>query len=196
MKYEQCLTCKQLGDTCDGANFLAMETAELAQWCNERRKKIPGLTYDKIAAETGVSKSAVYGFLTGAHTDYRLETIRPILKICVGGNWDNNPCGNIDTSERAAYEAKIQQLENELKHEKEKNTKDEKEVKFLVKQLELTQKQSSGRRIAIIVLGVALGITLALIIAALIVDRLNPDAGYFWLRSFFQSNNPIKYIGS
>ena len=50
--YEKCLECKKLGNPCDGPNFMAMGTAELIEWCNNRRKQIPGMTYDKIVEIT------------------------------------------------------------------------------------------------------------------------------------------------
>lgn len=48
-------------------------------------------------------------------------------------------------------------------------------------QLRLEQKTSRERRKLVVVLGACLGLTLALIIVALIIDRLNPDIGFFWL---------------
>ena len=112
--YEKCLTCNKIGITCDGPNFMAMGTAELIEWCNNRRKQIPGMTYDRIAEATGLSKGTVSGFFGGTHADYRIETIRPILKLLVGGEWDDNPCADPTTSERAGYEERIRQLENEI----------------------------------------------------------------------------------
>lgn len=116
MKYEKCLTCPELGKTCDGPNFLAMETSEMGEWCKAKLSQRQGITYDRVAAETGVSKSSVYGFLNGTHTDYRLDTIRPILKLITGGNWDNNPCGSLSNSEKAKYDEEIRRLEREIAH--------------------------------------------------------------------------------
>lgn len=189
MKYEKCLTCNDLGLNCDGPNFLAMETAELGQWCNDKRKHIPGMTYDRIAAETGISKSAVYGFLTGAHADYRIETIRPIVKLIVGGKWDDNPCGNLSNSEKAQYEANLQNLSNEIKWRDDKIQHILSENNTLREHLADTNKIVNERYEFIkrkdrfiLWLAVLLGITLVIIFGTLIIDRLNPDIGFFWLK--------------
>ena len=105
--YKKCLTCQKMGVSCDGPNFMAMSTDALVEWCIQRRKQMPGMTYDKIAEATGLSKGTVSGFFNKTHSDYRLETIRPILKILVGGDWDDNPCDDPAEHERAKYEAEI-----------------------------------------------------------------------------------------
>lgn len=192
LKYEKCLTCKQLGDTCDGPNFITMETSELGLWCNELRKHKPWMTYDWIHNETGVSKSAVHGFLTGAHADYRRETFRPIVKCIIGGKWTDNPCGNISNTEKAAYEDRIKELEKLLDYEV--RWRDDKiahlqknnasmEMLITNTNARLTKDKDFLRKI-IVVLGISLGICLLVIITALVVDKLDPSKGFFWLRSF------------
>lgn len=199
MKYEQCQTCKQLGIDCDGPNFLAMDAIELGQWCDEKRKTIPGMTYDRIEAETGISKTAVYNFLKGKHPDCRLETIRPIVKLLTGGKWDDNPCGSVTNTEKAAFEDRIKELEKLLEYEL--RWRDDK-----IKHLETTnasmqtlvtntnarytndkdflREQIRNRNKAVTVLSIFLGICLLVIIGALVVDKLDPSKGFFWLKSF------------
>lgn len=197
MRYKDCLECKQLGTACDGPNLLLMDAVELGQWCDELRKRRPGATYDKTAAETKVSKTAVYNFLTGAHADCRLETARPVARWLIGGNCEGNPCGNVTNSEKAAYDEKIRQLENELIR------RDEKIAHLDDKIIELKQTNGSMQtlitntnarytkdkdflRKIIVVLGISLGICVAVIVGALIIDRIDPERGFFWLRSLFE----------
>lgn len=195
MKYEKCLTCDQLGTNCDGPNLLAMEPVELGLWCNELRKLTPGLTYDKVATGTDVSKTAVYGFLTGAHEDCSYHTARSIAKYVSKGKWDNNPCGNLTNSEKAAYEEEIQKLKNsivwhedKIKDLKEKNASLETLVKNtnarMTNDKEFLQEQIKSKNRAITILAICLALLMLLIIAALVVDRINPDIGFFWLRSW------------
>lgn len=189
MKYEKCLSCNDLGTACDGPNFLAMETAEMGHWCNDKRKQIPGMTYDKIAAETGISKSAVYGFLNGTHSDYRIETIRPIVRLITGGKWDDNACGNLSNSEKAKYEENIRHLDTEIKWRDDKIEHILSENATLREHIADTNKIINDRyeflkrkdRV-IVLLGILLGITLLTIIGALVVDALNPNVGFFWLK--------------
>ncbi|MBQ2976823.1 MAG: hypothetical protein IJE17_04975 [Clostridia bacterium] len=205
MKYEKCLTCNQLGNTCDGPNFMAMETIELGLWCNEKRKQIPGLTYDKIAAVTGVSKSAVHSFLNGTHSDYRRETFRPIVKLITGGKWDDNPCGNISNSEKAAYEEKIQHLKDEIAWRDDKIqhlTKQGESMQVLITNTnkrnadtqEFFKKEAKRKNRTIAILATFLGLSLAVIFAALVIDRLDHNIGFFWLESLFTpgSNGMVK----
>ena len=194
--YEKCLTCNKIGITCDGPNFMAMGTAELIEWCNNRRKQIPGMTYDRIAEATGLSKGTVSGFFGGTHADYRIETIRPILKLLVGGEWDDNPCADPTTSERAGYEERIRQLENEIAWRDDKIQhlqKTNASLETLVantnarytQDKDFLREQIRNRNKTIAVLATCLGICLLVIIGALVIDRINPEIGFFWLRSWF-----------
>lgn len=203
MKYEDCLTCGQLGISCDGPNFFSMDVVELGQWCNEKRKKMPGMTYDRIAAETGVSKTAVYNFLSGAHPDCRTETIRPILKLLTGGKWDDNPCGNVSNSEKAAYEEKIRQFEKDISWRDDKIAHLSQSYEAMQTLIVNTNKRNTddkdflrsqikGKNRTIAWLAVALAFCLFVIVGALIVDRINPDIGFFWLRSWFGGNAGIR----
>ena len=205
MKYEKCLTCKQLGNGCDGPNLLLMETGELGHWCDALRKLRPGATYDKTAAETKVSKTAVYNFLTGAHADCRLETARPVARWLIGGDAEGNPCGSVTNSEKVAFEEKIRQLEAEIRwrddkieHLKETNAA----MQTLVtntnarytKDKDFLREQITNRNKMVAVLGALLGVCVAVIIGALIIDRINPDVGFFWLRGLFDGKSGILSI--
>ena len=194
MKYEKCLTCSDLGAACDGPNFLAMDTVEMGHWCNEKRKQIPGMTYDKVAAETGISKSAVFGFLNGTHSDYRIETIRPIVKLIIGGKWDDNACGNLSNSEKAQYESQILQYQQKIETYEKNIAFLKDQVSFKENQMHEKDKLLAERGIfiaergafmkrkdrIIAILAVLLGITLAVIITMLIIDAMSPDVGFFW----------------
>lgn len=181
--YEKCLVCNKLGAMCDGPNFMAMPITDLVNWCNARRKQ-RGLSYDKIAEKTGISKGTISGFFGGDHANYRIETIRPILKLLVGCEWDDNPCADMTTSERGQYEERIRQLEEEkrqlekgtewrddkIQHFKELvaiNAADSKnQIDFLKKRLD--QEEAGARRLKIaisVVCGVAvIGVIVALFI--------------------------------
>lgn len=202
MHYEKCLTCKQLGSTCDGPNLLLLDAVELGQWCDALRKLRPGATYDKTAAETKVSKTAVYSFLTGAHADCRLETARPVARWLIGGSCEGNPCGNVTSSEKAAYEEKIRQLEKDNAHLNEKVAdlqKNNDSLQMLVtntnasttQDKDFLHSQITNRNKSIAVLSTLLGICVLAIIGALIIDRINPDVGFFWLRGLLDGKNGI-----
>lgn len=207
MKYEKCLSCDQLGITCDGPNLLAMDTVELGLWCNELRKDNPGMTYDKIAAETELSKSAVRDFLTGKHDDCSMRTARTLARYITNGKWDDNPCGNLTNSERAAYEERIKQLEKDKVWHEDKIKSLEKQVEamqtlitntnaratqdkeFLRKQLNDRYHFLKRKDKCIVILSVLLGLCVLLIITALIIDRTNSGIGFIWLESLFKPHS-------
>lgn len=197
MKYEKCLKCAQLGTNCDGPNLLAMDTVELGLWCNELRKMHPGMTYDRIANETGVSKTAVHGFLTGAHEDCSMHTARTVAKHIMGDNWDNNPCGNLTNSEKAAYEEQVEKLktsivwhEDKIQDLKEKNASLETLVANtnarMTKDKDFLREQIKSKNKAMVTLTICLAVALLVIIAALVIDRNDPGVGFFWLESLFR----------
>lgn len=202
MRYEKCLTCPELGKTCDGPNFMAMETQELGEWCKAKLQQRQGITYDRVASETGVSKSTVYGFLNGSHTDYRLDTIRPILKLIIGGNWADSPCGNVNNSEKAKFEETIRQLEREIEHRDQTIAHYEKDMEELkVMSRNANSRQSASQEFlrgqirkkdrVIYILAIALFLVVALIVAALIVDKADPTKGFFWTLSSMLKNEHI-----
>lgn len=197
MKYEKCLSCNQLGAACDGPNLLAMDTVDLGLWCNELRKDIPGATYDKIAAETNLSKSAVRDFLTGKHEDCSIHTARTIAKYITRGKWDDNPCGNLTTAERAAYEEKIRQLEKDIVWHEDKIQNLEKNAEAMqtlitntnvrnTQDKDFLRGQIKSKNKAIVILSIFLALCLLVIITALIIDRTNSGVGFFWLESLFK----------
>lgn len=190
MKYEKCLKCDQLGTTCDGPNLLSMDTVELGLWCNELRKDNPGMTYDRIAAETELSKSAVRDFLTGKHDDCSMRTARTLAKHITNGKWDDNPCGNISNEERAGYEDRIRQLEEGIAWRDDRiqhlttnyndlttlvsntNKRNEDQTKFL-------QKAIGNKNKTILTLAISLAVCLLVIIIALAVDFVDGNIGFF-----------------
>lgn len=211
MRYERCLECKQLGITCDGPNLLSMNPGELGEWCDELRKKRPGFTYDKTAAVAKVSKTAAYGFLTAAHEDCNYYTAHAVsgALILSGGEWTDCPCGNVSNSEKAAYEATIEKLqtsviwhEDKIQDLKEKNAALETLVvntnARMTKDKEFLQKQIGNKNKVIIILSVFLGIALLAIFTALVIDRLDPSIGFFWLEGLLHPQSVkdgLKLIG-
>lgn len=208
MKYEKCLSCDQLGKTCDGPNLLAMETVDLGLWCNELRED----SYEKIAAETELGKTTVSEFFKGKHEDCSILTARKIVKYITKGKWDDNPCGNLTTAERAAYEERIRQLEAEIAQKNEKiadltqqkndmqtlitntNARATQDKDFLRKQLDERYKFLKRKDKVVVILSVLLGLSVATIIAALVIDRLNSDIGFFWLESLVKPHGVMEIV--
>lgn len=113
--YDDCITCDKLGCSCDGPNFVAMSAVELLDWC-KRRKQHLGLSRERLAEISGVPIGTINRLLSGTHYDFRYETLRPIIKVLVGGSFDGNPCPTPDIliktimDENARLKAELQQL--------------------------------------------------------------------------------------
>jgi len=193
--YKECVSCPKLGVSCDGPNFASRPAAELISWCKARKEYL-GLTNGRIAEMAGMSKGTVDGLFANAHADFRFETIRPVLRVLVGGEFTGMPCPEPSSSEKAAYEERIRHLEAEVARRDEKikdlsvNNEDMKTLitnsnKRHEEQHIFLRQQIRNKNRVILILSTLYGICLSLIIAALVVDILNPEIGFFWLRGLF-----------
>lgn len=194
--YENCLKCDHLGKDCDGPNFIAMEPHQLADWCISRKEQFPHLTFDKISDLTHVSKSTVNGFFNKKHEDYYYNNIRKIVELLLDGEWDDNPCAIPPDTERAELMKKIEHLEETAKWRDEKiadlqNTNAQLQTLVANTNARYTKDKDFLRSI-IIVLAICFGICLLVIIGALVIDRLNPDIGFFWLRGWFGDDSGLQ----
>lgn len=168
--YNECLMCPKLGITCDGPNFVAMPARDLLEWCKQRKARL-GLTNAKLSELSGVPKGTIDRLLAGEHSDFKFETVRPILKALVGGSFDGNPCPAPDDKPNEHLADIIAQQKESIRLLEEEHTR----------MLDFFQGQHAKNRKVILVLGILLMFTLLIIIAALVIDRLNPNIGFFWL---------------
>lgn len=193
--YSECVRCPKLGKECDGPNFVAMPPQELIAWCKERKKHL-GLTNAGLAELSGMSQGTIDSLLANTHPDFKFGTIRPILQVLVGGKWLGDPCADPTGTADAQLKERVRQLEAEI------NWRDDKiqhyaaeidELKTLVRNTNARHAVSQNfMRKVITILAALLSVCLLVIIAALIVDRLDPSKGFFWLdfASLFGSGLP------
>lgn len=166
--YEECLSCPKLGITCDGPNFLAMSAHDLLEWCKLRKARL-GLTNAKVAEMSKVPKGTIDRLFSGSQDDCKFETIRPILQCLAGGDFEGNPCPAPDsTIEIQHYQDIIAQQKETIRVLEEDN----------VETLDYFNEQLNRRVRIIIVLVIIISLTLIMIVAALILDKLNPDTGF------------------
>lgn len=196
--YNKCITCEDLGVICDGPNFTAMSPERFCEWCRLRKEYI-GWTNAHLVEVSGVSKTTVDRIMAGTATGLNGETKSRMTCALIhkrssnGEAWGQYPCPkgadipvvSIDPSRDLEL---AEQRYNELKES------DQKKIDFLKAQIEFKENQmlakdkllderaafmrSKDKTIA--TLSVLLGISVLLIIISLIVDRLNPDLGFFW----------------
>lgn len=193
--YLDCLRCQKLGESCDGPNFLALSAAQILDWCKQR-KAILGWTNAKLAEESDTPKGTIDRLLSGSYMDYRYETIRPVLKALVGcDNWGKNPCDappvTVDPSAGEKLEqqaATIHDLKKEkyrLEHELDMAKQHAEHLEAgkaeRLETIAFLRDQLKSRRNAVAIMGAVIGVLALLVAIALIIDYLNPSAGFFWL---------------
>lgn len=163
--YENCIKCSKLGTTCDGPDFMAMDSHDLISWCRERKAAL-GLSNAKLAELSNMPKGTVDRILSGSHEDFKYSTVRPILKVLVGGEWGQHPCPY--PNDNAAPET-IMGLREAIAEKNSEILRQRKVIKALA---------------------IALGVLVTVVICILIYDRMNPNVGWFRdLAYYFDHNN-------
>ena len=210
--YSECVRCPKLGAACKGPRFSDMSPPELIAWCKERKKHL-GLTNAKLAELSGMSPGTIDSLLANSHADFKFGTISPLLQVLVGGKWQGDPCTDLSGTAGAEIKEKIRQLEADLKHKDETirhyedqiasmkmlitntNARYSTQIADLQKSIsdanerhalsqDFMREQLRGRNKAVAVLSFFLGVCLLVIIGALVIDKLNPNIGFFWLDEF------------
>lgn len=177
--YKKCIACPKLGDSCKGPDIKEMTAPEVLEWCKLRKAQLR-LSNAKLADLSGTPKGTLDRVFAGEHPDFKFETIRPVINALIGGSFEPGicPAPPIDEQAEDTIASLREQLE-ELKQQHQQNTQETKEessvrIDFLKAQLKREQR-------VVAILAIILAFALALIICALIVDKLNSDIGFFWL---------------
>lgn len=183
--YTECINCPKLGDSCDGPNFMGMTASQLLAWCKERKNYLH-LTNAKLAEMSGMAKGTIDRLLAGEQADFRYESIRPMIKALVGGRFEGNPCPDPDAHTDEKKIESQQEIIHRLEAENERLRLDAAEAKEDYKQrIEYFKQQMKYKQAAIAVLSIFLAICVSVIVAALVIDRLNSDIGFFWIEKMF-----------
>lgn len=205
--YKECNTCKHLGEICQGPNFAALDAAEVVAWCKARKNHL-GLSNGKLAEMSGLPKGTIDGLFSSTHTDFRYETIRPVINALIGGEWSGPPCqaqGTPREIERLKERVRHLEAELQLKQESIEALREDRnmrrdDMQAMNEQQErndsLVHKEIKRKNRTITILSVIVAILLAVIIAALVVDYMNTHIGFFWLESLLhpQGDKLIKTI--
>lgn len=172
---DKCTNCARSGKNCI-PRILSFTSADLLQWCKER-KKVLNISNAELAEKTNVPKGTIDRlFSAHAYTEFRFSSIQPIVCLLLGCKLEELDCDAANDSEENwidQIKQKDEQLD-ELRVDMER-IKSEHD-----KSLSFARGYMKYQRRLIAVLGGLLIFTLLLIIVALIVDRANPNIGFFW----------------
>lgn len=198
--YNMCVNCAHIGKRCDGPNFLAMDMSRLCEWSRLRKDYLHSLdtrwTNAYIAEQASVSKVSIDRFLSGNVDDIKISTIARIIKVLVNGSWGQYPCAMAADNLEPIYvdnPALVERCERLQADLAATRADDRQKIDFLKDQIKFQEEQMAGKDKllaerygfikrkdrAIVTLSIFLGVAVVLIIAALIVDLLNPYYGFF-----------------
>lgn len=161
--FEKCLKCNRLGKDCF-PNVFVMDVAGIRLWAR-KLKVARGITNAELARKSGVPKGTIDNHFSAKAThsaDVNYSTFAPVL------------CALLDCGKE----------EMECPGSSEKDSHTDRDIEFLKEQLRISQEIAHERKKLLILSCFALFITLSIIILALVVDKINPDIGFFWRTMF------------
>lgn len=146
--YTRCIDCSRLGKTCTGPDFYLLSAEELIAWC-KRRKEFLHLSNAKIAESACMSRGTVDNLFAGTHSDYRYESIRPILKVLIGKTDIEEMCATVDSAEIERLKAEIASVEVECERLKSVITNGDSEKDKLKAEVELLRAENEYMKSAL-----------------------------------------------
>ena len=196
--FNKCLKCQFLSNGCSGPNMTAMSPERVCEFLQLRRLLL-GYTYKKTATLSNLSEITVKRYLTNKVKDPSFLVIQALSHALVCDLDGPSPCPIHlfpDEAEQAAackaaqdaLAQKEKEFERELENERKKVSYLLEQIKFDESQMNVMDKVIDDRASFmkrkdryIFHLALLLGLSVAVIIGALIVDILNPDVGFFFL---------------
>lgn len=214
--FNKCLNCEYLGNGCSGPNLNAMSVERACEFLQIRRVQL-GYSYQKTADLSFLSLVTVKRILTGKIKDPSFLSMQALTFALITDPKDKYPCAMEHYTEEAkeavaachTAQAELALKEKELAEEKEKVAYREERIKAYQHQIEFKEAQmlAKDQQIkdrtqfmktkdrAIAVLSILLVLALAVIIGALVIDRLNPDVGFFWRAFHPTTKNLFDILG-
>lgn len=214
--FNKCLNCEYLRNGCSGPNLNAMSVERACEFLQIRRVQL-GYSYQKTADLAFLSVVTVKRILTGKIKDPSFLSMQALTFVLVADPEGKYPCAMEQYTEEAEHaiaackvaEEALARKEKELADEKEKVAYRDERIKSYQHQIEFKEAQmiAKDQQIkdrtafmktkdrAIVVLSVLLAIALAVIVTALIVDRMNYDAGFFWRAFNHTAKSPLFDFG-
>lgn len=194
---KKCANCEHLGRDCP-KQMLYLTLDNLIDWCRSATARLH-LTHDDVAKTSGVPKGTIDRVLSRQSADCKYATIHAIVVDLLGRLGVESPCLDellaADSAETEALMAQNAEMERKLWDAERENRLLQKQVdsfasdrEFLRSQVNTKDRQLGmlsrtlkGWRIAVISLGSLVFLLLSLVIVALLVDKVNPNIGFFWL---------------
>jgi len=193
---KDCKNCEHLGRDCP-KKLMLLSLDEIIDWCLFIMAQYK-LTHDDVSKMSRVPKGTLDRILAKQSADCRYSTIHAIVcalfeflgisAVCVE-DVTAEVAVQDDTlrRENADLRAALNSSERELQVLRERVTEFEGRRDFLRAQvakkdehIDRLSNTIRGWRRTVKILSVLLGVAVLLIIASLVIDKFNPDVGFFW----------------
>lgn len=175
MNYLTCVSCNKIGISCDGANLLTLPAPELLEWCRLRKKYL-NWSNAYLSERSGVPKGTIDRIFSSDPTDFRHETMRPIVTALIGGEVGLNPCPDpLDASAmhlREIIDIKSAEVDDLQKRLDEWKARSESSVAYYRRLYCIL------RKVTIAVVGLFLMVLIGLV-TLFVFDIMHPEIGFF-----------------
>ena len=177
-----------------------------------------------IADAAGLSEKTIKRFFAGDVDDLKLTTVASVIRVLVDGTWGQYPCAMAAMAEKEEVYVDNPVIVEQCKHlqetldaltiahkreiaeirEYEQGRIEylKEQVRFKEEQMRAKDKLLDERRDFmkrkdrwIAILAIALAATMLVILAALVVDLLNADIGFFWLDKLKAAIDGVAHSG-
>lgn len=193
---KDCSTCAHLGRDCP-KTLMLLPLDELLDWC-QYVMTTNKITHETLARLSNTPKGTIDRVMARQSTDCRYSTIRAIVcalfevlgtsAVCldevtaeVEVQADQMKLQNAELQRALADSEKERQaLQTRISDLVESNALMKEQIAKKDQRMDMLSNTVGYWRRVVKVLTILLGIAVLTIIAALVVDRLNPDLGYIW----------------
>lgn len=202
---KNCKECTHPGRDCI-PYLMTVSQSDLLEWCKHRKKEMR-MSNEDIADRTNVPKGTVDRVFSPRDADYRFTTMQPIVCVLSGCNAEELDCEAAYLTPSEALLEQVKAKDEIIRHLEEETKRQDEHIKHLeaaakadierakkeeAESIAYMKKKEKSHIRLIYTLAIALSITVLTILTALIVDRLNPDIGFFWLRSWFGGKTGLR----
>lgn len=194
LAYTECVTCPDRDVTCKGPNLSVLDSDSYRAWVLLLMEEL-GWSHADLSDASGVSKSTIDNWLAGHAADVRRDTSWRIARALFGNREVCAPCplkapgARELNAKAAAYDELKLKYDSLMKDDREKIDHLKEQVAFQKDQLlekdHLLKERRDFLRLkdrAITILSVALVVAVLALISIFVVDLINPNVGFFWVK--------------
>lgn len=194
LAYTDCISCPDLGTTCNADNLATLDGESFRAWCILRMEHL-GWSHSKTAEVADVPKGTFDNWISGITKELRWDTAYRISRALCGISPTNGATCPLKSQEINDLRAKADahdllqsRFDRRLADDRVKIDHLKAQNEFLTQQIrekDAINKEYMSffrrKNTVMAILGVLLGVCVALIITALVMDAMNPNIGFFWL---------------